>query len=144
MVTDYDPITDDFLLHHIHHPEGSLTTESFLIPPIDGTGKGKGHDNNKKHSIRPKSAPKHRRHSPSALEYPSNEEFSEEELRLPGDDDEGSSAVSDQDFKDKNHHHHSVVFAPDLESAPKDKKATSTKAATEKTANGDNAVDKVI
>ena len=123
MVTDYDPITDDFDLHeHIDHPEQDLEDdpnadlESFLVPPIDGATTGNGNSRSgsprksyakaeKKHhhKMRPKSAPKHRqpRH-PSPGEGYSNEEYyeeSEEDLRVPIDDDEGSSAcISDQDY----------------------------------------------
>lgn len=95
VVTDYDPITDDFL---VHHHVVVTTQESLLVPP--DAKKNQTKDGNGNSKVRPKSAPKHRRASPAVLDYPSNEDFSEEEIRLPVDDDEGnSSAVSDQDHK---------------------------------------------
>ena len=95
-MAEYDPITDDFL-----HRHPATTQESLLVPTPDASPRKSYAKNEKKHhhKMRPKSAPKHRRPSPVTLDYPSNEEyFSEEELRLPVDDDEGSSAISDQDF----------------------------------------------
>ena len=98
-MADYDPITDDFM-----HPSAA-TQESLLVPPDQQTRKSYA-KSEKKHKMRPKSAPKHRV-SPSAskFDYPSNEDegvedFSEEELRLP--DDDGSSAVSDQEYHQHN------------------------------------------
>ena len=96
-MADYDPITDDFM-----HPSAA-TQESLLVPPDQQTRKSYA-KSEKKHKMRPKSAPKHRvSHATSAskFDYPSNEDegvedFSEEELRLP--DDDGSSAVSDQEY----------------------------------------------
>ena len=98
-MADYDPITDDFM-----HPSAA-TQESLLVPPDQQTRKSYA-KSEKKHKMRPKSAPKHRV-SPSAskFDYPSNEDegvedFSEEELRLP--DDDASSAVSDQEYQQPN------------------------------------------
>ena len=138
MVTDYDPITDDFL--HLEHEQGDdeheNQPESFLVPP-DANGSGSGGNGNgnsptsprksyakneKKfsHKMRPKSAPKHRRRHPSPGEGYSNEEYyeeSEEDLRVPLDDDEGSSAcVSDQDY-----HQPPAKSADKISSSPKER-----------------------
>ena len=85
MVTDYDPITDDFL-HEQHDVDDPKEIESFLVPP-DANGSGnspssprKSYAKNEKkfsHKMRPKSAPKHRRRHPSPGEGYSNEEYYE-------------------------------------------------------------------
>jgi hypothetical protein len=96
-------------VQHPLHLDITATTQESLLVPSDVTnnastsrgGSASSGSRNEKHKMRPKSAPKHRRPSPVVLDYPaSNEEFSEEELRLPADDEEGlSSAISDQDEK---------------------------------------------
>lgn len=107
MEADYDPITDDFLV--VHHTE-----ENLLVPP-EATSGGTGGSGGKKHGkVRPKSAPKHRRPSPvNVADYPSNEEFSEEELRLAVDDDD--SPVSDQELEQDKPRSESPVKKPAAE-----------------------------
>ena len=87
--------------------------------------------------MRPKSAPKHRvSHAASAskFEYPSNEDegvedFSEEELRLP--DDDGSSAVSDQEYN--NQHQVKTTSKKDNQASKDDRtKPPATNTAAEK------------
>ena len=128
-MADYDPITDDFM-----HP--SATQESLLVPPDQQTRKSYA-KSEKKHKMRPKSAPKHRvSHATSAskFEYPSNEDegvedFSEEELRLP--DDDGSSAVSDQEYN--NQHQVKTTSKKDNQASKDDRtKPPATNTAAEK------------
>ena len=99
---EYDPISNDFL-----HPRQTCTTQVSLVPPDSVPKRSqsprKKVNSEKVHKTRPKSAPKHRQRSTRGIPLDSNEEegceeFSEEELRLPVDDDEGSSAISDQDY----------------------------------------------
>lgn len=104
MVTDYDPINDEFTQSPIPNAD-----QEYSLAPIDAAAAGSGSPRKsyakaekKPSRHRPKSAPKHRHRHPSPGPGYSNEEYyeeSEEDLRVPIDDDEGSSAcISDQDY----------------------------------------------